>query len=1240
MVNITKTLTEKMERLLNKTSLKLRSKLILIFLTVKVIPIVILLAIALSQISTLGHLLRTLAVEDSSQALNRSAIENIERMTTDTAQQVARFLYQRDQDIRLLANMNPSDEVYRAFSENRNSKLMRKGEWILAEDGMSWVAENPMIFDGPLGVSSNVENDDIVNGSSFSSRAPEVFEYDLVPLYDEIAFIDLEGNQVFRYVSPGSPKKNYPFSQEKRNISDRMNTYIKAEDYFQELKKLQPGDIYVSDVIGAYVGTNYIGMYTPGVLAENVPETHPNFALLSDISQLPQNEFIKIAEEQAYAGRENPNGQRFEGIVRWATPVTGEDGSITGYVTFALNHDHIMAFVDHITPMNERYTELPSAYGGNYAFVWDYKCRSICHPRHNSIVGYDPETGNPQVPWLESSLYDAWQKNAKEYPEWFRYFEAANVKPFDQQSRQKSPAPALTAAGLVGLDGRYLNNAPQCTGWMDLTANGGSGSFYILWSDLYKLTTAGAIPYYTGQYAPSPENNYSRRGFGFVTIGAGLDDFTQAARDTEIKLTGTIESNMRQNILHLVLITFALVVLVIFVAIMLAFYLTNSIQVIIDGISHFRVGERNFRIQSRARDELGELANSFDEMADSIENSVNEPLSIIDMDQKVIYMNGHALNLLGKTLTEVVGASYNEISMYPYGSKYCPVTALSEKREAEVYYQEECDNYFKGHANYLLDKNGEKIGYIIVSNNVTEIEIARRKSEQANVAKSNFLSNMSHEMRTPLNAIIGMTSIGSEALDIEKKDYALSKINDASTHLLGVINDVLDMSKIEANKFTLSATDFVFEKMFQRIVDVISFRIDEKHQKLTVHIDPNIPPVLVGDEQRLAQVITNLLTNAMKFTPDEGSIHIEAKLSAQSNKICTLLISISDTGIGITNEQQNRLFHAFEQAEASTSRKFGGTGLGLVISRSIVEMMDGTIWVDSKLGEGSTFSFTVCLASGESQGKRLLSPRLDANNTRILAVDDDPSVQQFFKEMAKRTGIKCDVASGGPQALDLIAQNGAYNIYFVDWLMPEMDGVELSRSIHQKDDENAVIIMISATDWSEIQEQASAAGVTSYLPKPLFVSSIANCINEFLETEKAGVGETNKAADNFEGKCILLAEDIEINREIVLTVLEPTGLMIDCAANGLEAVKMFTANPKRYEMIFMDVQMPEMDGFAATRMIRESDVTGARTIPIVAMTANVFKEDIEKCLDAGMNGHVGKPIKIDEVMEQLHKYLR
>jgi signal transduction histidine kinase/CheY-like chemotaxis protein len=544
----------------------------------------------------------------------------------------------------------------------------------------------------------------------------------------------------------------------------------------------------------------------------------------------------------------------------------------------------------------------------------------------------------------------------------------------------------------------------------------------------------------------------------------------------------------------------------------------------------------------------------------------------------------------------------------------------------------------------ILRSGALLIANALMRNEMTQSLVqAREKALSGTRAKSDFLANMSHEMRTPMNAIIGMTAIAKTASNIERKDYCLNKIDDASSHLLGVINDILDMSKIEANKFELASVDFNFEKMLRRVTNVINFRVDEKHQKFTVHIDKNIPPVLLGDDQRLTQVITNLLSNAVKFTPEQGAIHLDTKLIDEKDGICTLQIGVVDTGIGINREQQEKLFKSFEQADSGISRKFGGTGLGLAISKRIVEMMNGRIWVESEPGKGSAFSFTIQVKREAKTEESLLSPGVNWQNVRVLAVDDEPEVRSYFRDIAQRIGLNCDVAPDGEEAIGMIMRNGGYDVYFVDWKMPGMDGVELTRRIKQGDKGKSVVIMISAAEWTAIEEAAKEAGVDRFLPKPLFPSAIADMINECLGTGNLATARESRAESGeaiyFTGRRIILAEDVEINREIVLALLEPFELAIDCAENGVEALKMFSAAPDCYDMIFMDVQMPEMDGYEATRRIRGLDHPNAKRVPIVAMTANVFREDIEKCFEAGMNDHVGKPLDIGDVLAKLRKFL-
>ena len=518
---------------------------------------------------------------------------------------------------------------------------------------------------------------------------------------------------------------------------------------------------------------------------------------------------------------------------------------------------------------------------------------------------------------------------------------------------------------------------------------------------------------------------------------------------------------------------------------------------------------------------------------------------------------------------------------------------------------------------------------------------AKEHAENASRAKSEFLSNMSHEMRTPMNAIIGMTMIGKSANDSSRKDYSFSKIEDASNHLLGVINDILDMSKIEAGKFDLSPVEFNFERMLQRVVNVVNYKAAEKSQKLKIYVDRDIPEFLFGDDQRLVQVITNLVGNAVKFTPEQGVVRIGTYFLGKTDTTCEIKITVTDTGIGISPEQQSRLFKSFQQAESSTSRKFGGTGLGLAISKSIVEIMGGQIWVDSELGKGSVFSFTAKLGVCEIDASKLMGYGLKWSDVSILVADNDVDTMAFFKKITGEFGAKCDTVMNGTDALRLIERNGSYDIYFIGRDLPDMNGIDLVRTLKQQSSpggESIIAIFSDAATFEMYENEAKEAGVDVFATKPLFPSNIIDTTNDILGL-KHKEEQVEKDEVDFTGKYVLLAEDVEINREIVLALLEPTHLQIDCAENGAVAVKMFSASPEKYDMILMDVQMPEMDGYDATRHIRALHVPRATEIPIIAMTANVFREDVEQCLHAGMNDHIGKPINIDELTLRLQKYL-
>jgi len=652
-------------------------------------------------------------------------------------------------------------------------------------------------------------------------------------------------------------------------------------------------------------------------------------------------------------------------------------------------------------------------------------------------------------------------------------------------------------------------------------------------------------------------------------------------------------------------------------------------------------------------------------MADEIEKQHNEvakqahwysaildatplPISVTDKDMNWTFVNKAVEGFLGTKREDMIGKPCSNWNATICNTQECGIEC-ARRGLHQTFFNHQGSSY-QVDVELLKDLEGKTAGYIEVVQDVTMIEnLARAQAEAESQAKSAFLATMSHEIRTPMNAIIGMTTIGKMTDDTKKKSDALEKIEVASKHLLGIINDILDFSKIESGKFELSYTTFDFEKILQKVVDIVNLRIDERRQKFYISISNDMPHTLIGDDQRLSQVITNLLTNASKFTPEEGSIYLDAQflpeecdLVIEGGDFCLIQISVEDTGIGITEEQKERLFQSFEQAEAGTTRQYGGTGLGLSISKRIVELMDGDIWVESEPGKGSKFIFNVLLKYGSDDKKRHLDESVNWRNVRIFAVDDEPEIREFFTAVSEKMGVTCTVAATGEEAIKVLEKDDNYNVYFVDWKLPDMNGAGLIERIKEKTKSDPIVIIFSSTDWSAIEDEALAAGADKFFPKPLFPSVIYDVINEYMGVngEAKQDGNNTVKTDDYTGHTILLADDVEINREIVISMLEPTNITIECAENGEQAVEMFTASAGKYSMIFMDIQMPKMDGYEATRRIRSLDTPESGKIPIVAMTADVFREDVEKCFDVGMNGHIGKPINIDEMYKQLRLYLK
>ena len=516
-------------------------------------------------------------------------------------------------------------------------------------------------------------------------------------------------------------------------------------------------------------------------------------------------------------------------------------------------------------------------------------------------------------------------------------------------------------------------------------------------------------------------------------------------------------------------------------------------------------------------------------------------------------------------------------------------------------------------------------------------------AEEANVAKTAFLSSMSHEIRTPMNAILGLNNLAlhDETLSPQTREY-LEKTGDSARHLLALINDILDMSRIESGRVVLRREEFSFAGMLEQINTMVMSQCEDKGLHYECRILSSVDDYYIGDDMKLKEVLINILSNAIKFTDPGGSVTLSVERTAQYEDQSTLCFRVRDTGIGMDQEYIPRIFEAFSQEDSSRKNKYGSTGLGMAITKSIVEMMNGAIAVESEKGVGTEFTVVIPLRASLRSGGAA-EDAVDPGSLRVLIVDDEEIVAEHGRLVLDEAGIRADVCHSGAEALHMLElqslKQAPYNLVLMDWRMPGLDGLETTRQLRRLPGGEDLVVIMTAYTWDTIREEALAAGIDGFLSKPIFASSVVEELEHILRRSHMDMFREKQRAP-LEGRRILLAEDMEVNAEIMIDILSLRDAEADHAENGKRAVEMFSESaPGAYSAILMDVRMPVMDGLEAAAAIRALPRPDAKTIPIIALTANAFDEDVQRSLQAGMNAHLTKPVDADHLFQTLEELI-
>ena len=531
--------------------------------------------------------------------------------------------------------------------------------------------------------------------------------------------------------------------------------------------------------------------------------------------------------------------------------------------------------------------------------------------------------------------------------------------------------------------------------------------------------------------------------------------------------------------------------------------------------------------------------------------------------------------------------------------------------------------------------------FSITRSQMNELEKARQAALEANKAKSEFLANMSHDIRTPMNAIVGMTAIAAAHIDDRKQvENCLRKITLSSKHLLGLINDVLDMSKIERGKLTLTTEQISLKEVVEGIVNIMQPQVKTKKQTFDIHVENILTENVWCDGVRLNQVLLNLLSNATKYTPEGGSIHLSLfeENSPKGERYVRIYIKVKDNGIGMSPDFLKRIYESYSRADGARIHKTEGAGLGMAITKYIVDAMEGTIDIQSEPDKGTEFLLTFDFEKAAAMNMDMVLP-----SWNMLVVDDDELLCRTAMDALKSIGIKAEWTLSGEKAIELVNEHHKrredYQIILLDWKLPGMNGIQVAKEIRHNLGDEVPILLISAYDWSEFESEAREAGISGFISKPLFKSTLYYALRQYMGTETEN-GQTLNPNIDLSGRRILIAEDNELNWEVANELLSDLGVELDWAEDGQICLDKFQKSPEGYyDAVLMDIRMPHMTGYEATKMIRGLKHPDALSIPIIAMSADAFSDDIQHCLECGMNAHIAKPIDIMEVSRLLKRFL-